>query len=123
MKDKTNILEILKFIFGIVIIVFVLGGFVYGFVHDKNMKDKYGEINYEFVITDMYEDLGSNWHLIGGRATEQEYHIIYKYRLTNRPDNESNMKWYTRETTVSGSRYRDLKVGQTLYNSQVFFPY
>ena len=123
MKDKTNILEILKFIFGIVIIVFVLGGFVYGFIHDKNMKDKYGELKYEFVITDKYEDLGSNWHLIGGRATEQEYHIIYKYRLTNRPDQDNNMKWYASETTVSGSRYRKLQVGQTLYDNTSFFPY
>jgi hypothetical protein len=69
----------------------------------------------------MYDDLGSNWHLIGGRATEQEYHVIYKYRVTNRPGQEN--KWYISETTVNGGRYRKLHVGQTLYNNSQIFPY
>lgn len=115
--------DVLKVIFGPIIIVLAVAGGIYGFVHDRSQNEKYGEVKYEFVITDKYDDLGSNWHLIGGRATEQEYHIVYKYRLTNRPDREDNMKWYSSETTVSGSQYRELKVGQTIYNNQVFFPY
>lgn len=107
----------------ITFIALALAGFIYGFIHDRSQNKKYGEIKYEFVITDKYEDLGSNWHLIGGRATEQEYHIVYKYRLTNRPDDDNNMKWYAGETTVSGSRYRKLQIGQTLYDNTSFFPY
>jgi hypothetical protein len=122
-KTPHNVEDILKAIGGISIIVLIIGGFVYGFIHDRSQNKKYGELKYEFVITDKYDDLGSNWHLIGGRATEQEYHIVYKYRLTNRPDRDDNMKWYASETTVSGSRYRNLQVGQTLYNNYSFFPY
>ena len=122
-KTPRSIGDILQAIGGISIIVLLIGGFIYGFVQDHSQNKKYGELKYECVITDKYDDLGSNWHLIGGRATEQEYHIVYKYRLTNRPDRDDNMKWYSRETTVSGSRYRKLQIGQTLYNGSSLFPY
>lgn len=122
-KTPRSMEDILKTIFAIVIVALTLVGFIHGFVHDCSQNKKYGEPKFEFVITDKYEDLGSTWHLIGGRATEQEYHIVYRYRLTNRPDREDNMKWYSSETTVSGSRYRKLQIGQTLYNSHMFFPY
>lgn len=122
-KTPRNIEDILKIVFGIIIIALTVGGCIYGFIHDRSQNKKYGELKYEFVITDKYEDLGSTWHLVGGRATEQKYHIVYRYRLTNRPDREDNMKWYSNEKTVSGSRYRNLQVGQTLYNSSSFFPY
>lgn len=115
--------DILKTIFAIVIIALTLGGFIYGFVHDRSQNKKYGELKYEFVITDKYDDLGSTFHLIGGRSTEQKYHIVYRYCLTNRPDRDDNMKWYSSETTVSGSRYRKLQIGQTLYDNTPFFPF
>lgn len=115
--------EIIQAIAAITFIALALAGFIYGFIHDRSQNKKYGELKYEFVITDKYDDLGSNWHLIGGRATEQEYHIVYKYRLINRPDRDDNMKWYVSETTVSGSRYRQLQIGQTLYDNTSFFPY
>ena len=104
--------------FGVIIV-----GFICGIIHDENLKKQYGETRYEFVITDKYDDLGSNWHVVGGRATEQEYHIVYKYRLTNRPDDERNMQWYIGQRTVDGGRYRELHVGQTLYNDSQIFPY
>lgn len=120
-KTSYSAEEILKAIFGIIIVALTLTGFIYGFVHDRSQDKKYGEPKYEFVITDKYEDLGSTWHLVGGRATEQKYHIVYRYRVTNRPDRDDNMKWSERETTVSGSRYRELQIGQTLYNNNAFF--
>ena len=122
-KTPHSMEDILKTIFAIVIVALTLVGFIHGFIHDRSQNKKYGEPKYEFVITDKYEDLGSTWHLVGGRSTEQKYHIVYRYRLTNRPDREDNMKWYSSETTVSGSRYRKLQIGQTLYNGQMFFPY
>lgn len=105
------------------LIVAGLIGFIGGFVHDKRQDSKYGKIQYEFVVTDKYEDIGSTFHLVGGRASEQKYHIVYKYRLTNRPDNDNNMIWYESETTVSGSTYRTLYIGQTLYQQSSCFPY
>ena len=122
-KTPHNIEDILKTIFWIIIVTLTVGGFVYGCVHDRSQNKKYGEPRYEFVITDKYEDIGSTWHLVGGRATEQKYHIIYRYRLTNRPDRDNNMKWYNSETTVSGSQYRNLHIGQTLYDNTSLFPY
>lgn len=122
-KTHLNADDVMKVIFGPIIIVLAVAGGIYGFVHDRSQNKKYGELKYEFVITDKYEDLGSTFHLIGGRSTEQKYHIIYRYRVTNRPDDDDNMKWSNGETTVSGSRYRELKVGQTLYDNTPFFPY
>lgn len=113
----------------IVKMLFVTFGVVFvgivGFhaIKDTKNEKKYGKPIYEFVITDKYDNLGSNWHLIGGRATESEYHIAYKYRLTNRPDRKDNMVWYSNETTVTSGRYRKLYVGQTLYNEDGFLPY
>ena len=106
-----------------VLIVVLIVGSIYGIVHDKRIDKKYGKIRYEFVITDMYDDLGSTWHLVGGRATEQKYHVVYRYRLTNRPELDDNMVWRSSETTVSSSNYRKLYVGQTFYGSSSFFSY
>lgn len=122
-KTPRNVEDILKVVFGIIIIALTVAGGIYGFVHDRSQNKKYGELKYEFVITDKYEDLGSTFHLVGGRSTEQKYHIVYRYRLTNRPEDDDNMKWSSGEATVSGSRYRKLQVGQTLYDSSPFFPY
>ena len=122
-KEKRNIKDTLSVIGYLALIVILLGGFIFSLVHEKHIDKKYGKPRYEFVITDKYDDIGSTWHLVGGRASEQKYHIVYRYRLTNRPDQDDNMKWYKDETTVSGSRYRNLKVGQTLYGSSMFFPY
>ncbi len=122
-EHKYSVKDIVEIIGYGLFIVFLIGGFILGLVHYKIQDDKYGKPKYEFVITDKYDDLGSTWHLVGGRSTEQKYHIVYRYRLTNRPDQEDNMKWRNSETTVSGSRYRKLQVGQTLYNGSSFFPY
>ena len=121
MKQSTeDTIEIIAYIFFTVAIVV---GFVCSVIHDKRQDKKYGKIQYEFVVTDKYEDIGSTFHLVGGRASEQKYHVVYKYRLTNRPDNDNNMIWYEGETTVSGSTYRTLYVGQTLYRSSSNFMY
>ena len=117
--EKDKLLAILYVLASLVVIAV----FVYGFVHDRLLKEKYGEAEYEFVITDMYEDLGSTYHLVGGRVTEQKYHVVYKYRVTNRPNLKDNMVWHNRETTVSAGRYRRYRIGQTLYGDSSIFPY
>ena len=53
---------------------------------------------YLIEIIDKYDHLGSSWHLIGGRATEQEYHIIYKAT----PLTEEAKKLLAIEATVYG---------------------
>jgi len=117
--EKDKLLAILYVLASLV----VIAGFVYGLVDDRLLKEKYGEAKYEFVVTDMYEDLGSTYHLVGGRATEQKYHVVYKYRVTNRPNLKDNMVWHSLETTVSASRYRRYHIWQTMYNDSCILPY
>ena len=111
-EDFTNG-EFIEFIF---IVFWVIVGTVFmiiACIEDKQTEKKYGEIKYEIFIKDKYDYLGSNFHLVGGRATEQEYHVEYNYRVTNRPDSKDNMKWYRRDEEVSVNKYRKIKVGKT----------
>ena len=61
---------------------------------------------YEILILDKYEDIGSTWHLIGGRASETEYHIVYKY--CNRT---KNTYWEDKTRTVNGTQYHKYNIG------------
>ena len=70
----------------------------------KNHPTKYD--TYEILIVDKYEDIGSTWHLIGGRASETEYHIVYKY--CNRT---KNTYWEDKTRTVNGTQYRKYNIG------------
>ena len=115
--------DLLQMIIAAAIVVICLIGGLCAWRQDKQTIQEHGEKQYEFVITDKYEDLGSTWHLIGGRATETEYHVVYKYRVTNRPDDEDNLVWYRDETSVGGSTYRRYHVGQTLYGNSMILPY
>ena len=105
-----------EFIFIVILVIVFTVSTIAACIEDNQAKEKYGEIKYEIVIKDKYDYLGSNFHLIGGRATEQEYYVEYNYRLTNRPGREDNMKWYRREEDVSASEYRKIKVGKTYFN-------
>lgn len=120
---KNTRIELVEKILYITASVVLVGGIVFYAIKDTMLCKKYGKPKYEFVVTDMYEDLGSTWHLVGGRATEQKYHVVYNYRVTNRPDLEDNMVWFGGEKAVTSGRYRKLHVGQTLYGSSSLFPY
>lgn len=99
----------------IVALVFIVIGIIVGIAAcNSELRDnkKYGEKTYEFVIEDKYETLGSNWHLVGGRATETEYHIVYKYRLSNRPNYEVSSLWMTIDDEVPYLKYKKYNVGQ-----------
>ena len=74
---------------------------------------------YLIEIVDKYDHLGSSWHLIGGRATEQEYHIIYK--ATPLTEEAKKNFYYTGEhdDEVSYKTYRKYKIGDT-YKSYEF---
>ena len=70
----------------------------------KNHPIKYD--TYEILIVDKYEDIGSTLHLVGGRASETEYHIVYKY--CNRTKNTS---WEDKTRTINGTKYRKYNIG------------
>ena len=110
----------------IVTLVFILIGIIVGIVacnSERRDNKKYGEKTYEFVIEDKYETLGSNWHLVGGRATETEYHIVYKTRLINRPDDEVSSHWMTQDKEVSYLTYKKYTVGQRFTDTDTWLPY
>lgn len=77
----------------------------------------HGEPRYEFVIAEKYKHIGNTYYFFGGRGTKEEYHVIYRYRLVNRPDNEANLIWYERDTEVDYVKFRSLKVGQRFEGS------
>ena len=105
-------------------IVFFIIAVIDDYADKQKIEEEYGEVNYEFVITDKYETLGSNFHVLGGRATETEYHVVYKYRITNRPNDKYNMRWCEeKDEEVSYSNYRKLNVGYTFNQNEPFFPY
>lgn len=106
-----------------IMIVFVCVGGIFACVDEKRDREQYGRINYEFVVTDKYEKIGSTYHMIGGRAPETEYHIIYKYRVTNRPDQKDNMMWYEEDKEVRYVTYRKMKIGDRFNDSTSIFPY
>jgi len=75
---------------------------------------------YLIEIVDKYDHLGSSWHLVGGRATEQEYHIIYK--ATPLTEEAKKNFYYTdreRDDEVDFKTYRKYKVGDK-YKSHEF---
>jgi len=81
--------------------------------HDENVK-------YQIEVIDKYDCIGSSWHLVGGRSSEQEYHVIYKVTpLTPQADEE----YYgdgEEDDEVPYTLYRKINVGQkingTCYN-------
>ncbi len=85
----------------IIVLIGMIFGAVIGVIsynQEKKDNEQYGRINYEFKIVDKYETLGSHYHMVGGqRSSETEYHVIYHYRLTNRPSNKDNMVWYEKK--------------------------
>lgn len=114
-KDKNS--DITEFIFGILFILLVIGciigGCIAACIDNKKEKELRAE-TYEIVIEDKYECLGSTWHLVGGRATETEYHLVYKYRCVNRPNDEYLSKWHTDDDEVCHTTWQRYNVGDKI---------
>lgn len=106
--------------YGIVTIVIIAVVVFFAMSVERKENKEYGEKNYEFRIVDKYETLGSSYHLIGGRATETEYHIVYEVRCTNRPDDEHWSNWREFDDEVNCRKYRKYEKGK-VYKSKYFF--
>lgn len=92
----------------VVILTFIIGA-VIGISSDRIKEKKYGPETYEIYVTDKYDMIGSTWHLIGGRASESEFHIVYTYRCINRPDQKGT---YREDRCVSYPTFKKYNVGQ-----------
>lgn len=108
--------EIIRVIFGCIAFVLVVS--IIGY--DYNTKKKYGPEKYEFVIEQKYDMIGSTFHLIGGRASETEFHLVYRYRCTNRP---KDTDWKRNDKSVSYSTYTRYKTGDKFeqHNPYIFY--
>lgn len=112
--------EIIKVLFSCFAVILVFSVIIWGGISEYRTEKKYGPKNYELVIEQKYDMIGSTFHLIGGRASETEFHLVYKYRCTNRPDDKN---WYRDDQCVSYSTYTRYKVGDKFeqHNSYIFY--
>ena len=78
---------------------------------DKQMEEEYQASLYDIEVLDKYDCIGSSYHLVGGRASEQEYHVVYKVK----PLTETARKHYygtgEEDTKVPYYLYRKINVG------------
>lgn len=104
-------------LFNVLVIGLIVGGVISCCIDNKKEKQlekELGAETYEIVIEDKYECLGSTWHLVGGRATETEYHLVYKYRCVNRPNDEYLSKWHTDDNEVCHTTWQRYNVGDKI---------
>lgn len=94
----------------------IVGGGAWGFYalvkyDDKVEKEKYQASLYEIEVLDKYDCIGSSYHVIGGRASEQEYHVVYKVK----PLTETAKQYYygtgEEDDKVPYYLYRKINVG------------
>lgn len=98
-------------------IITVIGGYFILYSCSKYEKERVqktiNSTEYRIEVIDKYDCIGSTYHLIGGRAPEQEYHIIYKVI----PLTENADKHYygdgEEDDEVSYKTYRKIKVGDS----------
>lgn len=79
----------------------------------EKVQETINSTEYRIEVIDKYDCIGSTYHLIGGRAPEQEYHVIYKVI----PLTENADKHYygngEEDDEVSYKTYRKIKVGDS----------
>ena len=108
---KNLIIDIFCILLGIGLITLIVSECVIKYKEKK----QYGNTNYEIVVIDKYSDIDSKFLIFGAETT---YHIVYKWRLTNRPSNPINMEWYTEDEEVQYATYRRIDVGFS-FNSSI----
>jgi hypothetical protein len=79
----------------------------------KDLEKQHGKETWEFIIEEKYEPIGSNFHLIGGRSSETEYHIVFKSRCVNRPDDSRKSEWQRHDEEVNYLTYRYYQTGKS----------
>ena len=87
---------------------------------ENNIKEYEQTVKYQIEVIDKYDCISSNWHLIGGRASEQEYHVIYKVTPLTPNANKNYYGSGEEDDEVPYTLYRKIHVGQkfngTCYN-------
>jgi hypothetical protein len=97
----------------IILFVGVCIAIVWDTSNKKELEKQYGKELWEFVIEEKYEPIGSNFHLIGGRSTETEYHIVFRSRCVNRPNDSIMSVWKRHDQEVDYLTYRYYQQGKS----------
>lgn len=85
-----------------------------GNIHKEHEAKRAAEAQYEFLVIDKYSDISSNWHPVGGRASETRYVIYGEVSY-----NENGVRHrYNREFEVDGTTYRQAQVGRRYHSSR-----
>lgn len=103
--------------FWILAIVATLAGIFLLIAGITSCTDEKEEPQYRIEVIDKYETIGSSWHLIGGRASETEYHIIYKVTPLNE---EARRVFFGNKSDVEVNyiEYKDANIGKTYVDKE-----
>jgi len=115
---KENIIKYIMIV--LIFILSVLFTYTLSYCADKNREEYVQTTKYELTVIDKYETIGSNFHLIGGRTSETEYHIIYNVK----PLTENAKKNYygsgEEDDEVDYKIYRKLNIGRKVVGTYNF---
>lgn len=95
--------DLIGFIFFVLFIV----GIILGICADHKTEKELGPVTYEITVVDKYDMVGSSFHLIGGRASETEFHLVYNYKCINRPNTHGGRI----DRSVSHTTYTKYNIG------------
>lgn len=81
---------------------------------DKQMEEEYQASLYEIEIIDKYDYIGSSYHVIGGRASEQEFHVVYTVKPLTKTARKRYYGTGEKDDEVPYYLYRKINVGKKL---------
>lgn len=89
----------------------------------EKVQETINSTEYRIEVIDKYDCIGSTYHLIGGRASEQEYHVIYKVIPLTKTANRHYYGNGEEDDEVSYKTYRKIKVGDSFngHSDQIIY--
>ena len=79
---------------------------------DANHKKYIETTKYEITVVDKYETIGSTFHIIGGRASEKEYHVIYTVKPLTENAQKNMYGDYEKDEEFEYKSYRKAEIGK-----------
>ena len=77
-----------------------------------NHKKYLETTKYEITVVDKYETIGSTFHIIGGRASEKEYHVIYTVKPLTENAKKNMYGDYEKDEKFQYKSYRKAEIGK-----------
>ena len=112
MKNDTKNFIINCLFIGIALICFYMLCYSASKWSDANYKKYIETTKYEITVVDKYETIGSTFHIIGGRASEKEYHVIYTVKPLTENAKEKMYGDYEKDEKFQYKSYRKAEIGK-----------